>query len=193
MTARPAHLTNARPCGDGYVVTSYGDVWSSHKGEWHKLATATAGMGGYRTLSIKRDGRRFRAKVAILVCEAFHGPKPFPKAVVRHLDGCNINDCAQNLAWGTQSENLKDAVIHGTSPAAENGRRGSVKLRGTNSHFAKLDWDTAREIRRRRADGQTLKAIAQDFGIHLSTVSLISRGQTWNESAILEAAKVTAG
>lgn len=39
------------------------------------------------------------------VCEAFHGPKPFPKAVVIHLDENAHNNRPENLKWGTQKEN----------------------------------------------------------------------------------------
>ena len=45
-------------------------------------------------------------KVHRLVCEAFHGPAPFTKAVVIHLDENGTNNWASNLRWGTQKENL---------------------------------------------------------------------------------------
>ena len=45
-------------------------------------------------------------KVHQIVCEAFHGPKPFPKAVVIHLDENALNNRPENLRWGTQKENL---------------------------------------------------------------------------------------
>ena len=45
-------------------------------------------------------------KVHRLVCEAFHGQKPFAKAVVIHLDEDATNNRAENLTWGTQKENL---------------------------------------------------------------------------------------
>ena len=45
-------------------------------------------------------------KVHQLVCAAFHGPKPFPKAVVIHLDENALNNRAENLKWGTQKENM---------------------------------------------------------------------------------------
>ncbi len=60
------------------------------------------------------DGERFiycrrghkTLKVAKLVCEAFHGPRPFPKAVVMHDDEHSANNRQENLKWGTQKENL---------------------------------------------------------------------------------------
>lgn len=45
-------------------------------------------------------------KVHQAVCEAFHGPRPSPKAVVIHLDEDAHNNRPANLKWGTQKENL---------------------------------------------------------------------------------------
>jgi hypothetical protein len=45
-------------------------------------------------------------KVHQAVCEAFHGPRPFPDAVVIHKDEDGLNNAADNLKWGTQKENL---------------------------------------------------------------------------------------
>jgi hypothetical protein len=45
-------------------------------------------------------------KVHRLVCEAFHGPPPFDRAVVIHIDENALNNRPENLRWGTQKENL---------------------------------------------------------------------------------------
>lgn len=45
-------------------------------------------------------------KVHQAVCEAFHGPKPFADSVVMHLDEDATNNKPDNLAWGSQKENL---------------------------------------------------------------------------------------
>ena len=45
-------------------------------------------------------------KIHRLVCEAFHGPAPFSRAVVIHLDEDALNNRPENLRWGTQKENL---------------------------------------------------------------------------------------
>lgn len=45
-------------------------------------------------------------KVARLVCEAFHGPAPADKPICMHLDEDSRNNRPENLAWGTQKENL---------------------------------------------------------------------------------------
>lgn len=66
----------------------------------------------YLHILVRRsDGgnRQSPRKVHQLVCEAFHGPKPFPKAVVIHIDENALNNRPENLKWGTQKENLNAA------------------------------------------------------------------------------------
>ena len=64
----------------------------------------------YRHVMVKRVSNGLRRqqprKVHQLVCEAFHGPKPFPEAVVIHLDENALNNRPENLKWGTQKENM---------------------------------------------------------------------------------------
>lgn len=63
----------------------------------------------YMHIMVRRYGggsRQKPRKVHQLVCEAFHGPKPFPDAVVIHLDENALNNRPENLRWGTQKENL---------------------------------------------------------------------------------------
>ena len=42
-----------------------------------------------------------------LVCEAFHGPAPFDKAVVCHKEDHGWDNRAEMLSWGTQADNLR--------------------------------------------------------------------------------------
>jgi hypothetical protein len=64
----------------------------------------------YRLVMVPRkedDARRQSPrKVHQLVCEAFHGPKPFPEAVVVHLNEDAHDNRPENLKWGTQRENM---------------------------------------------------------------------------------------
>ena len=64
----------------------------------------------YKHIMLRRErdggGRQSPRKVHQLVCEAFHGPKPFPDAVVIHRDEDAHNNRPENLLWGTQKENL---------------------------------------------------------------------------------------
>lgn len=70
-----------------------GSVTRSHIGAAHS----------YRGIYAKRFGN---IKVHRAICEAFHGPAPFERAVVIHLDEDAHNNRSDNLKWGTQKENL---------------------------------------------------------------------------------------
>lgn len=63
------------------------------------------GSGGGRYIIRWRRAQK-TLKVARLVCEAFHGPAPFPRAVVMHKDENSRNNRPDNLEWGTQKQNL---------------------------------------------------------------------------------------
>ena len=56
-------------------------------------------------------GQRKHLWVHRVVCTAFHGCPPVhngKEAIVRHLDSNPANNHADNLRWGTQSENERD-------------------------------------------------------------------------------------
>ena len=74
-------------------VRSYGGVPT--RGQW---------AGDCRRYILRYKGRTY--KVARLICEAFHGPPPFPNAVCMHIDEDSRNNCADNLQWATQKQNL---------------------------------------------------------------------------------------
>ena len=64
----------------------------------------THGVWDGNRFVIQRGGKNH--KVARLVCAAFHGHQPDSKSVVMHLDEDARNNRPENLAWGTQKENL---------------------------------------------------------------------------------------
>jgi hypothetical protein len=60
-----------------------------------------------------RDGTRSTGYLHQLVLETFVGQRP-AGLVACHNDGNPLNNHLANLRWDTQSENLRDAVRHGT-------------------------------------------------------------------------------
>ncbi|BCI54967.1 hypothetical protein NIIDNTM18_42450 [Mycolicibacterium litorale] len=76
--------------------------------------------GGYlgTTITPAPGAPPFQRRVHVLVCETFHGPKPARGMHVRHLNGNPLDNRAENLAWGTPSENSHDTVRHGRNKEA---------------------------------------------------------------------------
>jgi hypothetical protein len=66
---------------------------------------------GYLVVRLRVNGIRGTYKVHRLVCRAFHGDPPVygeDEAHCRHLDGDRLNNRAENLRWGTKTENERD-------------------------------------------------------------------------------------
>lgn len=81
-----------------------------------KVLRPTVHRDGYHEVVITRDDKARRTfTVHILVCTAFHGEKPQPDYEVRHLNGDRLDNRAENLRWGTRSENSYDTVKHGNN------------------------------------------------------------------------------
>lgn len=89
----------------------------------------TRSYGGEPTYG-QWDGSRFiysrrghkTLRVARLICEAFNGPAPEGRPVCMHLDENSRNNRPENLAWGTQKENLNAPgfIVYCKSRTGEN-------------------------------------------------------------------------
>lgn len=69
----------------------------------HKTKASKTARHEYMGLQSRKYGN---IKVHKAVCEAFHGPAPFERAVVIHLNENALDNRPENLKWGTQKENL---------------------------------------------------------------------------------------
>jgi len=70
---------------------------------------------GYRMVGLSENGRTRYATVHRLVAEAFLPPNEGQR-VIRHLNDDREDNRAENLAWGSDSENMYDAVRNGVHP-----------------------------------------------------------------------------
>lgn len=99
---------------DGYFVSDSGHVWGPGRNGRGCLMHPTPGNRyGHLEVSIKINGRRIHEYVHRLVAEAFI-PNPHNYPLVRHLNDDPTDNRVENLAWGTQSDNMQDAIEHGT-------------------------------------------------------------------------------
>ena len=138
------------------------DVWVSEDGRVFKELFPSKDSGGYHQIraGVVRERRH------VLVCETYHGARP-KGMVVRHLDGDPSNDRPSNLAWGTIADNYQDTVLHGRSTKHE------------RNPSAKLNEEQVREIKRRRADGESGVSLAREFGVSQQTICGIKNGRDW--------------
>lgn len=93
----------------GYQASNWGRV-RSNRGVL-KLKLWRHGRSCYRVFNPRRNGHTHSLRAHVAVCSAFNGERP-SGAVTRHLDGDSLNNCADNLAWGTHQENHADMRVH---------------------------------------------------------------------------------
>lgn len=98
-----------------YEITRDGRVISHHFRRPRELRQHINGSGyGYPSvhLWVMDEKRKWHVAVYRLVAAIWLPPRPSPKHEVRHLDGDRFNSHADNLAWGTHTENCADRVRH---------------------------------------------------------------------------------
>lgn len=122
------------------------------------IYTGPVSHDGYGVIGVGR-GRQVRAHRAAY--EVFIGPIP-SGALICHR--CDTPLCFNplHLFAGTPRENTRDMIAK--------GRKAVVRPN------LKVPADRLSEIRARRSGGETLKAIAADFGICFQHVSAICKG-----------------
>jgi HNH endonuclease len=126
------------------------------------IASGYKDKDGYALVS--RKGRRMRAHRA--VWERLHGPIPPGMFVCHRCDnpGC-VN--ARHLFLGTPADNSAD----------RNRKRRQAS--GVRNGRAKLTMDQARDIKRRALAGQSMCALAREYGLDSSTVQDLVSGKNW--------------
>jgi hypothetical protein len=77
-----------------------------------KIITPCAGGSkGYLMVRLSWPSRK-KFYVHVLVNAAFNGPCPSGQ-ICRHLNDNHLDNRAENLAWGTYSQNMEDARLNG--------------------------------------------------------------------------------
>lgn len=157
-----------------YQVSSLGNVKSLKRAfvpEDRLLLLTANPISGYVTVSLNNGIKQRTGKVHIMVCEAFHGPRPEGKQAC-HKDGDKLNNSKVNLRWGTQQENMNDRDRHGNT------------RRGEEHPNAKLNMCEVRQIRSRHkrfCKTNGARALAREFGVSDHVIKQVIKGVTYVE------------
>jgi len=128
---------------------------------------------GYLTVNLKAKERGAQTHfVHRLVAEAFLGSCP-EGMEINHINGNKRDAHVENLEYVTHSDNKKHAFRIGLQQPASGMRNG----------HAKLNDQQVREIRARRANGETGKHLSETYGISPSIVSEIVHRRIWKHIA----------
>ena len=130
---------------EGYFVSNAGHIWGPGKHGHAGLLKPTPNIRtGHLEVSLHVNGVRIRKYIHRLVAEAFI-PNPHNYPIVRHLDDDPSNNQVENLAWGTQRDNMRDAIRNGTfKHFTDESRELAMKKRRTPIRAINLE--TGKEI-----------------------------------------------
>lgn len=154
------------PGHDGYFIDTDGNVFSQWvnrgkhgivKGSVLNLLRTSKGASGHKTIRFGRKGEA--VFVHRLVYTVFNEQIP-DGLVICHKDGDPENNSLDNLYAGSQSQNMQDAVKHGTCA------------------LTKLTEEQVKEIIQLRGK-MMVKDIAFKYNVRRQTITSILRGHTW--------------
>jgi DNA-directed RNA polymerase specialized sigma subunit len=123
---------------------------------------------GYYNVTIYNDQGILKTHyIHRLVAQTFIPTEDPRHTVVRHLDDNRLNNNLENLAWGNQKDNAKDAIINGKIPV------------GTKAKHSKLSKRDILLAARMRKEGLTHQQIADILGVARSVVTALLSGKTY--------------
>lgn len=157
-------------------IPGWDDYEASDSGSIRRVSTGCvlrarirASHDGYAVVDLQAPSRASSRKkvtigVHILVCAAFHGPRPSCEHEAAHGNGARTDNRSRNLRWATRAENAADKALHGTAPVG--ARNAASKL-------------TDQQVIAIRLDPRNQTVIGAEYGIDRRTVGKIKNGHRW--------------
>lgn len=131
-----------------------------------KLISQCNGTLGRKQVRLARHGKVKNFRVHQLVMLAFIGPCPDGMECC-HNDGNPQNNNLSNIRYDTRLSNAKDRIIHKTV------------LCGSKNKKAKLTEETALEILEKFKNGKKGSALAIEYGVTHTLISLLCKRKIW--------------
>lgn len=149
------------------MVSNYGCVKTLWHNKWRKRKPSRDRFGYLSTVLNYGDYKK-KSMIHILVANAFI-PNPLNKPEVNHKDSNPGNNHVSNLEWVTPKENVKHAILN--SYRKRNGKHWKSKISTNDADFIRANF-------KKKYSARELSSM---FGLDLSTVYSLLRGETWNK------------
>jgi hypothetical protein len=156
----------------GYFITRDGRVFTDRistrhrNGGMREVKQWVSGFG-YYGIHVVSGGRTRMMLVHRLMAMTFLPAPSEGQTVVRHLSGNPADNRPENLAWGTQADNMADCVQHGRT------------LKGKKNPNAKLNDRTVVAARILVAEGYSPAVVGAFLGVGRETVRRAAKGELW--------------
>ena len=159
-----------------YMISSHGNARSiprvvERSGSTMRIPGGALDLNanrGYRRINLRKNGKTFQRFIHQLVAEAFIGERKTGQDT-RHLDGNSLNNRVENLAYGSRSDNVQDAI-----------RTKGIKT-GSKSPNAKL---TDEDVERILEGSETALELAKALGVGQGHIAGIRSGRSWAHESL---------
>lgn len=147
-----------------YQVSNHGKVRSLKR---NNILKPEIKNDGYLRVCLYANGKKKHKRINRLVARAFIENQN-NKSQVNHKDGNKKNNHVSNLEWMTDKENKKHSVKNGLNAYGE--RNGKSKLKK----------DDILKIRKKIKNQESIKLIAIQFNVSITTIYRIKNKNGWN-------------
>lgn len=184
MTTSPEHSAALAkeikpiPAAPSYFISTAGRVFRAVGASMVEVKANAHRDTRYPRVRLRVAGAWRNFRVHRIMAAVFMGEPPSPRHKVRHLNDTKTDNRLDNLAWGTPSENLRDAF--------RNGRRDPGKSRSGMSE------PLVRALRLVAAAGVSLRRTARLCGVPESTTHDVVKGRTWGHVGPFTASQLEA-
>jgi hypothetical protein len=157
----PQHVIS--DCGRVFTWTA---TQRNSSGQMRELAQSKHAKG-YRYVRLIYAGRQTTAMIHRLLATLFLPAPSKGQTVVRHLNGNPADNRIENIAWGTQKENMADCIEHGRT------------LKGGKNPNAKLTEGIINAAHLLVEAGYRVDALATFLGVNPHTLFAALSGRSW--------------
>lgn len=134
-----------------YEASSHGRVRNRH----HKTLSGRITEWGYFAVQLYKAGEGSKQMMVHRAVALAFIPTVEGKTYVNHIDGDKQNNTPENLEWVNRHDNMEHATKAGRNHAATNPNRGW-----------KLTVEDVVNIRRRHAEGETVRVLSEEYGVN---------------------------
>lgn len=158
-------------CAELYEVSNYGRVrskerkltYSDGRVRTYPSKILKTGLSmGYPFVNLCYGNKHHSVKVHCLVADAFLGERPHSFDIC-HTDGNKNNNKAENLKYGSRSENNLD----------------NYRIHEKANKKQKLNPQKAREILKKLKEGKSQRQLAKEYSVSKSTIAAIKNGNLY--------------
>lgn len=133
-----------------------------------RVLRLSVSQAGYYNATLHFGGVQLRFDVHRAMMLAFGPSIPFAGAMVRHVNDVKTDNRMGNFKWGSQRDNMQDALVNGKIPL------------GAARPNSKLTIEAAATIKVESLRGVSGRVLAKQYAVSETLISYVLSGRHWS-------------